>query len=68
MATRGRPKKTYLVGVEQITRRRRRRIGKWDEYVTRMDTERLVKISRNNIPAGRGPPGRPKRWGDLIPD
>jgi hypothetical protein len=33
----------------------------WNENVTRMDTERLVKISRDNIPAGRRSPRRPKR-------
>ena len=38
----------------------------WDEHVTRMDPERLVKTSRNNIPAGRTSPVRPKRWSDLI--
>ena len=33
-----------------------------------MDVEKLVKISRDNIPAGKSP-GRPKRrWSDLIPD
>ena len=38
-----------------------------DEHVTRMDSERLVKISRDNIPVGRRSPGRPKRrWSDLI--
>ena len=36
----------------------------WDEYATRMDVERLVKISSDNIPAGRRCPGRPKRWSD----
>ena len=41
----------------------------WDEHVTRMDAERLVKISRDNIPVGRRSPRRPKRrWSDLIPD
>ena len=25
----------------------------WDQHVTRMDDERLVKISRDNTPAGR---------------
>ena len=41
----------------------------WDKHVTRMDAERLVKISRDHIPAGRWSPGRPKRRGkDLIPD
>jgi len=34
-----------------------------------MDAERLVKISRDNIPIGRRFKGRPKRrWSDLIPD
>ena len=35
---------------EWVERRRRRES---DDYVTRMDAERLVKISRDNIPAGR---------------
>ena len=40
----------------------------WDEHVRRKDAGRLVKISRDNTPAGRSP-GRPKRrWSDLIPD
>jgi hypothetical protein len=40
----------------------------WDEHVIRMDAERLAKISRDNIPAGRSP-GRPKRRRrDLILD
>jgi hypothetical protein len=39
------------------------------ENTTKMDAERLVKISRDNIPAGRRSPGRPKRrWSGLIPD
>ena len=39
----------------------------WDEHVTRMNTERLIRISRGNIPAGRSP-GHPKSgWSDLIP-
>ena len=33
----------------------------WDQHVTRMDAESLFKISRDNIPAGRVSPGRPKR-------
>ena len=41
----------------------------WDGYETRMDAERLVKISKDNIRSGRRSPGRPKRrWSDLIPD
>ena len=40
--------------------------GEWDQHVARMDAEKLVKISRDNIPAGRSP-GRPKRrWSYLI--
>jgi hypothetical protein len=39
----------------------------WDEHVTRMDPEILVKISRDNIPAGRRFSGHPiRRWSDLI--
>ena len=41
----------------------------WGVHIMRMDAERLVKISRDNIPAGRGSPGLPKRrWSDLIRD
>ena len=46
-------------------------INEWVERRRRegMDTERLVKISRDNIPAGRRSPGCPKRrWSDLIID
>ena len=50
---------------EWVERRRIRR--KWAEHVTRMYAERLVKISRDNIPAGRRSPGCPKiRWSYLI--
>ena len=45
---------------EWVKRRRRRRRREQDERAARMDTERLVKFSRDNIPAGCGPPGRPK--------
>ena len=39
------------------------------KHVTRMDAERLVKFSRDNIPTGRRSQGHPKRrWSDLIPD
>ena len=49
---------------EWVERRR-----KWDQHVTRMDAERLVKISRVNIPVERRSPRRPKRrWSDLIID
>ena len=47
----------------------RRRIIIWDQHVTRMDAERLVKISRDNTLVGRRSPGRPeRRWSDLIMD
>ena len=39
---------------EWVERRIRRR--EWDQHVTRMDAERLVKISRDNIPVGRRSP------------
>ena len=43
-----------------------RRRGEWDEHVTRIDADILLKISKGIIPAGRSP-GCPKgRWGDLI--
>jgi hypothetical protein len=32
-----------------------------------MDAEGLVRILKDNIPAGRRSPGRPRRWSDLIP-
>jgi len=45
------------------------RRGEWDQHITRMDAERLVKISRDNIHVGRKSPGHPKRrWSDLIID
>ena len=40
----------------------------WDEHLIRMNAERLVKISRNNIPAGRSPGCQKRRWNDLITD
>ena len=40
-----------------------RRTREWDEHVTRMDAERLFKISRENIPVGRRSPGDPKKMG-----
>ena len=51
-----------------MERRRKRR--EWDEHVTRMDAERLVKILRDNIgiPAGRSLECPKRRWGDLILD
>ena len=39
----------------------------WEEHVTRMNVERWLKNSGDNIPAGKGFLGRPKRkWSDLI--
>ena len=35
----------------------------WNEHVTRMYAERLVKISRDNIPAGIRSPGCPSKGG-----
>ena len=38
-------------------------------HIARMVAERLVKNSRDNIPAGRRSPGFQKRkWSDLIVD
>ena len=49
-------------GVEPINEWvERRRRGEWDQHVTRMDAERLVTNSRDNIPVGRRSPERPKR-------
>ena len=39
-----------------------------DEHVTRMDAERLVKISRGKISEGRSPVRPKSRWNDLILD
>ena len=47
-------------GVQSINGWVERRKRKCDEHVTRMDAERLAKISRDYIPAGRKSPGRPK--------
>jgi hypothetical protein len=33
----------------------------WGEHLTRMDAKRLVKIQKENIPAGRKSPGRAKK-------
>ena len=59
-----------LCGIQPINEwmaRIRRR--EWDVNVTRMDTEKLVKISKDNVPVGRRSPGRSKRrWIDLILD
>ena len=44
-----------------------RRRREWDEHVTRMNANRLVNISRDNIPAGRRSSRYLKRrWSELI--
>ena len=56
-------------GVQPINQWVERRRRESDQHVTRMDAERLVKISGDNIPVGRTSPGRPKRrWSYLIID
>ena len=45
--------------IEWVERGRRIR-KEWAGHVTRIDAERLVKISRDNIPAGKISPGHPK--------
>ena len=51
-----------------INKKEWERTREWDRCVTKMDAERLVKISRDNIPVGISA-GRPKRrWSDLILD
>ena len=70
---------TKIVGKTKIDRIRRQQkrescgmqtINEWvkrrrecDQYVTRMDAGKLVKISRDNIPVGRRYPGRLKEDG-----
>ena len=38
----------------------------WDEHVTRMEAEKLVKIWRDIIPAGISPRRPKRRWSNLI--
>ena len=41
----------------------------WDVHLTRMDAEKLLMISSDNIPAGIRSPGCPRRrWSNLILD
>ena len=40
-------------GIQPINERVKRRRREWDQHVKRMDAEKLVKISRDNIPVGR---------------
>ena len=52
--------------INELVKRSRR---EWDQHVTRMGAERLVKISRDDILVGRIFPGHPKRrQTDLIID
>ena len=37
-------------------------------FLLRSDNKRLVKNSRNNVPAGRSPGCPKRRWSDLIPE
>ena len=41
---------------------------KWNEHIDRMTEERIVKITRDKLPAGHRSIGRPtKRWRDNLP-
>ena len=52
-------------GIQAINEWVERLRRKYDEDVTRMNAKRLVKISRDSIPAGRRSLGRPKtKWSD----
>ena len=54
-------------GIQPINEWVERKRREWDEHVIRIDAERLVKISRDNIPAGKSSPRCPKRrWSDLV--
>ena len=45
-----------------------RRRKQFDEHVTRMNAERLVKIPRDNMPAGTSSELPKTRWSLLIRD
>lgn len=50
---------------QDVVRWVRQRRRNWNEHVTRMDNDRIVKIARNLKPRGARLPGRPrKRWRD----
>ena len=56
-------------GIQPINEWVEKRRRNWDEHVTRMGTERLVKISMGDVPTRRRSLGRPKiRWSDLTLD
>ena len=50
----------YFYGIEPTNKWMERIRREWDQHVTRTDAEKLVKISRDNIPVGRSS-GCPKR-------
>ena len=52
--------------IQPINEWEERKRTEWDEHTTRKDAERLVKISRDNIPSGRSPGRLKRRWNDLI--
>ena len=52
--------------IQPINEWEEKRRREWDEHVTRMNTEWLIKISKDNIHAGRRSPGRPKRRWELL--
>ena len=52
--------------IQPINEKMERRRREWDLHVTRMDAERLVKISKDNIPVGRCPGSPARRCRDLI--
>jgi hypothetical protein len=56
-----------ILGIQPINEWVERRAKEGDKHVKRMNAERLIKISRDNLPViGRS--GHTKgRWGDLIP-
>jgi hypothetical protein len=56
-----------LCGVENVCKWVNLRRKEWDEHITRMRDNRVVKIIRDAVPAGRKCPGRRrKRWREDI--
>ena len=57
-----------ICGVDQINDWVLERNKKWNEHIDRVTEERIVKITRDKLPAGRRNTGRPrKRWRDNLP-
>ncbi|KAI4472235.1 hypothetical protein M0802_017027 [Mischocyttarus mexicanus] len=51
--------------IQDIIKWGRVRRRNWDEHISRMDADRMVKAARDYKPTGIRPPGRPpKRWRD----